>query len=474
MASGGPDDSDSEGDGEDDSDGLARHDGLSEAFHRRVLDELPGAVIVVDGDGHVMYGNAAMQTLGRWTEDDFGSNIVEYLHPDDATWVADAFVMLAADRAEPPARTRWAAVQFRMVANDGTEIPIEVSGTGALTDPEIGGIIYTVTPAHPQELLSGVLTGIASGAPVNDMLGNVVEMIAAAPLDLDAAILRPTSASDYEVMVATSPALKSALLSVVEPLPWTGQEINVEFVSVADLPASLARPLTDAGYSDLWHVAVESRMTSSTFRIVACSPTHHVPANGVINRLERARELASVVLLRSQTDVLLAHAAFHDHLTQLTNRAGLMNQLDDVGARDDHALVVLYVDLDGFKPVNDEYGHDAGDVVLQVTADRLRAESRTNDLVARVGGDEFVLVLGPTTDRLTANERAAATAARLVEAIGQPIDIGGTSVRVSASIGVVVSESDDTIKKLITQADQAMFEAKRAGGDRGHLAGPDA
>ncbi len=466
MASGGP--------GERDDDGGRRpSEGPSPAFYRRVLDELPSAAIVVDGDGHVIYGNAAMLALGGWSEEAFGSNIIEFLHPDDAEWVADAFVTLAADRVESSARTRWAAVQFRMVANDGTEIPIEVSGTGALTDPEIGGIIYTVTPAHSQELLSGVLTGIASGAPTSEMLANVVEIIAAPPLDLDAAILRPTSAGDYEVMVSTSPELHSALCSGGAPLPWAGTGVDVEFISVADMPATLAVPLAAAGYCDLWHVAVESRMTSSTFRIVACSPTHHVPATGVINRLARARELAAVVLLRSQTDVLLAHAAFHDHLTQLTNRAGLMNQIDDVGARDDHALIVLYVDLDGFKPVNDEYGHDAGDLVLQVTADRLRAESRSGDLVARVGGDEFVLVLGPPSDRLTANERAAATAERLVTAIGQPIDIGGVAVRVSASIGVVVSESDDTIKQLITQADQAMFEAKRAGGDRGHLAAPD-
>lgn len=465
MAIGGP--------GDSDDDCRPLRDGPSPAFHRRVLDELPGAVIVVDGDGHVNYGNAAMLALGGWSEEEFGSNIIEYLHPADVGWVADAFVTLAADRTVSPSGGRWAAVQLRLLAADGTAIPVEVSGSGALTDPEIGGIIYTVTPAHSHQLLSGVLNGIASGSPVNEMLAGVVEMIAAPPLDLDAAILRPTSAGDHELLVATSPELRAALVSIGDPLPWTGGGHDVEFIPVVNLPDSLARPLVDAGYRDLWHVAVESRMTSNTFRLIACSPTHHVPDGGVINRLERARELAAVVLLRSQTDVLLAHAAFHDHLTQLTNRAGLMNQLDDIGARDDHSLIVLYIDLDGFKPVNDKYGHDAGDLVLQVTADRLRAESRSNDLVARVGGDEFVLVLGPTASRLTVHERAAATAERLVEAIGGPIDIDGVPVQVSASIGVAVSESEDTIKQLITQADRAMFEAKRAGGARGHLAVPD-
>lgn len=446
---------------------------LSSEFARRVLDQLPTAVIVVDQIGDVIYGNAAMQALGGWSDRDFGSNIIQHLHPDDAAWVADAFVTLANDGGThvEQGRTTWAAVHFRMIASDGRDIPIEVSGTGQLHDPDVGGIVYTVRPAYAEQILSDVLTGIAAGASIDDLLGNVLAMVATPPLDLDAAIVRPTTAGDYELMAATSPELAAALEDVLDPTPWTEPTADVEFVPVADLASGLGTDLADAGFHDLWHVAVESRMTSSTFRIIACSPTHHVPATGVINRLQRAQELAAAVLLRSQTDVLLAHAAFHDHLTQLTNRAGLMNQVEDIGARADHALIVLYIDLDNFKPINDEYGHDAGDRVLQVTADRLREASRSNDIVARVGGDEFVMVLGSTTDRLTAGERAEATAARLVETIGQPIDIDEGTVRVSASVGAVISESDATIKQLIAQADRAMFEAKRAGGDRGHLAG---
>ena len=446
---------------------------ISSDFARHVLDHLPTAVIVVDPIGDVIYGNAAMQALGGWSDDEFRSNILQHLHPDDAAWVADAFVALANDGGAhlDQGRTTWAAVHFRMIASDGRAIPIEVSGSGALHDPHVGGIVYAVRPSYTEQILSDVLTGIAAGTSINHLLGNVLAMVATPPLDLDAAIVRPTTAGDYELMASTSPLLAEALDGVVDPAPWTEPTSEVTFVAVADLANGLRTHLAAAGFHDLWHVAVESRMTSSTFRIIACAPTHHVPATGVVNRLQRAQELAAAVLLRSQTDVMLAHAAFHDHLTQLTNRAGLMNQIEDIGARADHALIVLYIDLDNFKPINDIYGHDAGDRVLQVTADRLRETSRSNDIVARVGGDEFVIVLGSTTDRLTANERAEATAARLVETIGQPIDIDEGTVRVSASVGAVISESDATIKQLIAQADRAMFEAKRAGGDRGHLAG---
>ena len=446
---------------------------LSADFARHVLDQLPTAVIVVDRFGDVIYGNTAMQALGGWSDRDFGTNIIQQLHPDDAPWVAAAFLSLANDGGAhlERGRTTWAAVHFRMVASDGRDIPIEVSGSGALHDPHVGGIVYSVRPSYMDQILSDVLTGIASGTSIERLLGNVLDMVAAPPLDLEAAIVRPTTAGDYELMATTSPKLAAALDGVVDPTPWAEASSEVAFVPIAGLGDALGTDLADAGFSDLWHVAVESRMTSSTFRIIACSPTHHVPATGVINRLQRAQELAAAVLLRSQTDVLLAHAAFHDHLTQLTNRAGLMNRFDELGARPDHVLIVLYIDLDNFKPINDVYGHDAGDRVLQVTADRLLEASRSNDIVARIGGDEFVIVLGSTTDRLTAGERAEATAARLVETIGQPIDMYEGTVRVSASVGAVISESDATINQLIARADRAMFEAKRAGGDRGHLAG---
>src|SRR5262249_13822339 len=122
---------------------------------------------------------------------------------------------------------------------------------------------------------------------------------------------------------------------------------------------------------------------------------------------------------------------------------------------------VLFVDLDAFKPINDTYGHAAGDEVLKVTASRLTGLVRRTDTVARLGGDEFVVILEDAGSVVPVTAKAT----RLVEAVSEPIAIGGTEVRVTTSIGVVVVEGSDgldtTPERLLEAADEAMYVAKR-------------
>src|SRR5690606_5760260 len=127
----------------------------------------------------------------------------------------------------------------------------------------------------------------------------------------------------------------------------------------------------------------------------------------------------------------LAHGALHDELTGLPNRRYLLGRLEEV-FRSEPGAGPLFVDLDRFKLINDSLGHDAGDQLLQEVADRFRRALRPADLVARVGGDEFV-VLCPDLDRA---DGALALASRLADALAEPIDLPGGRVVVSASIGV--------------------------------------
>ena len=159
----------------------------------------------------------------------------------------------------------------------------------------------------------------------------------------------------------------------------------------------------------------------------------------------------------------LHSAAFYDPLTKLPNRSLLRDRLQQaltLSARAHHYVAICYVDLDGFKQINDAYGHDAGDIVLIEVAKRLTLTVRQHDTVARIGGDEFVLVIN---DLINPND-SIPILDRIVSDLTQPIDIGQHFVNVGASIGVSVSQQHGTNPgALITLADKAMYQAKSSG-----------
>jgi diguanylate cyclase (GGDEF)-like protein len=159
----------------------------------------------------------------------------------------------------------------------------------------------------------------------------------------------------------------------------------------------------------------------------------------------------------------LTHQAQHDHLTGLPNRAYIRAQLTaSLELRDDPGVVaVCYIDLDGLKTINDSLGHHAGDRAIQEAAQLLRAALRADDVIGRMGGDEFVALLyGPTTQ--SGIERLTTT---LHEALSEPLTIEGVTQRISACIGIAVvgDEERRSAEQLLRDADRAMYQAKTAG-----------
>lgn len=169
----------------------------------------------------------------------------------------------------------------------------------------------------------------------------------------------------------------------------------------------------------------------------------------------------------------LEHMAYHDALTQLPNRALFSDRLQQALAqieRRGEALAVCYLDLDGFKPINDTMGHDAGDQLLIQLAQRVRSSLRAGDTVARLGGDEFALLLCG----LQSAEEAGQTLGRMLNIISAPYSIGEASVVVSASAGLTISPPDEANPDiLLRHADQAMYLAKLSGKNRYHLFDPE-
>jgi len=190
-------------------------------------------------------------------------------------------------------------------------------------------------------------------------------------------------------------------------------------------------------------------------------------------RLQNTAQQLTQSLRESNTRLQAANdelqkRAFADALTGLPNRLLFEDRLIHALLRLDRTnhlrvedrLAVLFVDLDGFKPINDSFGHAAGDVILRSAADRLRKEARECDTVARVGGDEFLILLEDVTDVAA----CVSMANRVLESLSQPFEVSGKKVQIACSIGIVVHPDHGDRTKLVANADAAMYAAKRAGG----------
>lgn len=163
-----------------------------------------------------------------------------------------------------------------------------------------------------------------------------------------------------------------------------------------------------------------------------------------------------------RTQALVAHMAHHDALTNLPNRLLFRDRLQQAVARVGRGEVIalLYLDLDRFKPVNDNFGHAVGDALLQAVSDRLRATARSSDTVARLGGDEFVLIQVGIKEAA----EAAALARRVVKALAAPYEIAGKSIVVGTSVGIAVAPADGADpEELLKKADHALYRCKADG-----------
>jgi diguanylate cyclase (GGDEF)-like protein len=192
---------------------------------------------------------------------------------------------------------------------------------------------------------------------------------------------------------------------------------------------------------------------------------NHYLAQEVDERKRAQEALARTLEAERDLEQQLRHQAFHDPLTDLANRARFMDRLDhglERSRKTGNSLAVLFMDVDDFKSVNDSLGHPAGDRLLMEVATRLNASITTGDTAARVGGDEFAILLEDLGDV----DDARRVAERVIEALSPPLVLDGTEVFVRGSIGIVMGIGSDVAEELVRRADIAMYVAKADGKGR--------
>lgn len=257
------------------------------------------------------------------------------------------------------------------------------------------------------------------------------------------------------------------------------QQSVLHFWLALTLLAHLADVLANLGaserYSVSWYLArVESMIASGVllvFFLGQLNRLYHrlslasgelVLANRQLGAALRAKD--ELVAKLRQSDEQIRQLAYRDALTGLPNRRLLLDRLKQELARarrHDHAIAIMFLDLDRFKEVNDTLGHDAGDQLLVLVAQRLNSCLRKGDTAARSGGDEFIIVL----PEIARPGDAAWVAEKIIKTMCEPVVIGERPVYASLSIGIAIytADSDDDLRDLLRKADQAMYAAKSEG-----------
>lgn len=425
-------------------------------IHAHLLASIPGVLVLLDAHGVVRFASGQVEALGGEPVDILvGSELSSHLRPADRhllTW------LLAASAAKSPEQLTG-PVRLPYGHKDGRPRLAEAWALNRLADPSLAGFVVLLLLESAYDHFDQVLSSAQAGEPLEASLATLARALALPPVLAEAYFL-VVSADGRAI---TRLPADGDLPGPPEPGPWD-QAIGAG---------------AEATYTELSGLSEPTRAAAARFRSVSCFP---VPANGGDSptaclvlwsrdlgplgtneraAVERAVMLASLLLsyAAAGSEHRLEEAS-QDALTGLGNRGSLFESLDArIAAGEQPAL--LYVDVDGFREVNDRLGRLAGDSALRVIARRISSVVRPTDELSRVGGDEFAVLCA----RDVTEPQVVAMAARIVERLAEPISVGDApALKLGASVGIVIGFPPGTSSdQLLARADDALCEAKVAG-----------
>lgn len=452
-----------------------------------LLDAAPVGLLVVDEIGTITYASASVAELTGYGYDDVvGTNILSYLHENAVQGMIEsvAYVQEYKDAVMGPA-------SLGFIHADGAVRVLEVYATNNFDDPLLKGLVVAVRDQTFQYQVNDALRDYTEGTQLSAALETLCSALIGLPIRGRAALVDPETG-----MPMANARLPEAVFGPApagaRPRPWQEAVATKEGlfpVTLADYDAELREVVEAAGMTTLWAVPVLTPVLGDELRASACLLVgrHEVGEPSVNERLTMgtAARTAAMLLEREYLVAQLSRSAHTDSLTGLANRARLFRSGEDATGGDTASRTgpvgVLYVDLDGFKPVNDTYGHAAGDAVLVEVGRRLEACCRRGDELGRIGGDEFVLLCWGLDDEA----EAARIADRIVAALREPVILDGVveaaadgasvtppapvAVEIGASVGIALSVGE-ALEDAMQRADAALYEAKRSGRNRWELA----
>lgn len=427
------------------------------------LEAVTDVAAVIDTDWRILYVNPyTIDLLGFDPEDILGRAVSELVHPDDLHRAIEVIGRISEgdqhfDTTPAFYRLRTASGQWRRIELNAALVPRE---SGDL-------LVVLGRYSGDHDLQDRLIELFTQDAPTEVLVGMVPEFGWWRQPDIDYAVFY---LDDDGSPAATGSEALVALGGLEDPTtPWaeavvTGQ---ARLAPIDELHPDYADRATRAGFTHIWAMPVDDPMHESSAVVAYARRDGEAPEVFRYALEVMAKNLRAVLRWRHHVDGL-RRAALRDPLTGIANRAQFWALLENLRRAPRPTKVgVLYIDLDGFKEVNDRLGHAVGDQLLTEAAGRLTAALRPGDAVARIGGDEFAVVC----QDLATDDAAIVVAERVLRILEKPFVTDDETLQIGASIGIATVEPAHLdADLLLEQADRALYEAKRQGKGRWHLA----
>lgn len=417
-------------------------------LHRTLVENTLDMIVALDEDGAITYANEASHTeLGYRPGALLGHPALDLIHPDDVARAADDMAATAVHGA--PRGTAG----FRLRRADGSWLTTDVTSAN-VHDGEQRLMAVVARPATDRAATDEIVLRLLHGATRAEVLVPVCDLFAWQVNGTRVGV----SWSDGTGWGAVSAGLPDVLVGADGLLigPWARSRAEGAACigDAADLEGPAAAVAADLGLATYWIVPVPDTDGRPPALITVWGEPDARPSQAHAYGMLQAQTFVELILRWTHQVAQLDVAAHTDALTGAPNRKAFLDRL----AEDAVPGALLYCDLDAFKPVNDAFGHAAGDAVLCQVVERLRGAVRAEDLVARIGGDEFVVLCPGATE-----DDAIGLAGRIQRAFSAPFHLGLRTASVGISIGIGVAPRRLTIHTL-DAADRDLFAAKARGG----------